>query len=226
MPTSPSAGAHGAAIAETSDDVDAGDHRHAADDGRRPDAVLHRFRRRLLRTNQGPAHAGHRRGPPLRAAGPGEPTRRSGAMLHAANNLVSLGRGIGLRIVLISQRPAKLHKDSLTQVETLVAMRLIAPQDRGDRGLDQANGRILARARDHRVAAVDADRRCVDLVAADRRPRSRPLPARPHLRQRQGAPLAGRLAPRLRRQGHHASPSAPCARRPANSALAMSSAKR
>jgi hypothetical protein len=45
-------------------------------------------------------------------------------MLHAANNLVSLGRSIGLRIVMISQRPAKLHKDSLTQVETLVAMRL------------------------------------------------------------------------------------------------------
>lgn len=52
------------------------------------------------------------------------------AMLHAGNNLVSLGRGLGLRIILISQRPAKLHKDSLTQVETLVAMRLIAPQDR------------------------------------------------------------------------------------------------
>ena len=52
------------------------------------------------------------------------------AMLHAGNNLVSLGRGVGLRIVLISQRPAKLHKDSLTQVETLVAMRVIAPQDR------------------------------------------------------------------------------------------------
>lgn len=47
------------------------------------------------------------------------------AMLHAGNNLVSLGRGVGLRIVLISQRPAKLHKDSLTQVETLVAMRLL-----------------------------------------------------------------------------------------------------
>lgn len=55
---------------------------------------------------------------------------RSGAMLHAGNNLVSLGRSKGLRITLISQRPAKLHKDSLTQVETLVAMRLIAPQDR------------------------------------------------------------------------------------------------
>ena len=60
-------------------------------------------------------------------------TRGSGAMpdmLHAANNLISLGRSRGLRIVLISQRPAKVHKDSLTQVETLVAMRLIAPQDR------------------------------------------------------------------------------------------------
>jgi hypothetical protein len=51
-------------------------------------------------------------------------------MVHAANNLVSGGRARGLRIMLISQRPAKLHKDSLTQVETLIAMRLIAPQDR------------------------------------------------------------------------------------------------
>lgn len=60
-------------------------------------------------------------------------TRGAGAMpdmLHAANNLISLGRSRGLRIVLISQRPAKVHKDSLTQVESLVAMRLIAPQDR------------------------------------------------------------------------------------------------
>lgn len=55
---------------------------------------------------------------------------QSGAMLHATNNLVSLGRGNGIKIAMISQRPAKLHKDSLTQVETMVAMRLIAPQDR------------------------------------------------------------------------------------------------
>lgn len=50
---------------------------------------------------------------------------KSSALVHATNNLVSLGRGVGLRIMLLSQRPAKLHKDSLTQVETLVAMRLI-----------------------------------------------------------------------------------------------------
>jgi hypothetical protein len=58
------------------------------------------------------------------------PNPAAGRMLHAANELVSGGRSRGLRIMLISQRPAKLHKDSLTQVETLVAMRLIAPQDR------------------------------------------------------------------------------------------------
>lgn len=55
----------------------------------------------------------------------------SAQMLHAANNLISLGRARGLRVTLISQRPAKMHKDSLTQVHSLIAMRLIAPQDRG-----------------------------------------------------------------------------------------------
>lgn len=52
------------------------------------------------------------------------------AMLHATNNLLSLGRSKGLRITMISQRPAKLHKDSLTQAHTLIAMMVTAPQDR------------------------------------------------------------------------------------------------
>lgn len=52
------------------------------------------------------------------------------AMLHAGNNLTSLGRSSGFRISLLSQRPAKLHKDSLSQVQTMVAMRMISPQDR------------------------------------------------------------------------------------------------
>ncbi len=82
------------------------------------------FAETLLRTNKGPLtlfiDEAHLFAPQGRVNDP-----RSGEMLHAANNLVSLGRGIGLSIVLISQRPAKLHKDSLTQVETLVAMRLI-----------------------------------------------------------------------------------------------------
>ena len=55
---------------------------------------------------------------------------QSANMLHAANNLISLGRSRGLRITIISQRPAKIHKDALTQIHSLIAMRLIAPQDR------------------------------------------------------------------------------------------------
>ena len=51
------------------------------------------------------------------------------AMLHATNNMVSLGRSAGLRIVMISQRPAKVHKDSLTQAKALVALQLSHPLD-------------------------------------------------------------------------------------------------
>lgn len=50
--------------------------------------------------------------------------------LHAGNELVSQGRSLGLRIVLGSQRSAKLHNDSLTQCSCLMAMRLMAPHDR------------------------------------------------------------------------------------------------
>ncbi|MBA3752658.1 MAG: ATP-binding protein [Nitrospira sp.] len=52
------------------------------------------------------------------------------AMLNAGNNLVSLGRSKGVRVTMITQRPAKLHKDALTQAQSLVAMRVLAPQDR------------------------------------------------------------------------------------------------
>jgi uncharacterized protein len=54
----------------------------------------------------------------------------SAKMLHATNNLISLGRGVGISAMLLTQRPAKLHNDSLTQVETLIAMRVLAPHDR------------------------------------------------------------------------------------------------
>src|ERR1700749_391717 len=86
------------------------------------------FAEALLRANRGPLHLiideAHLFAPQGKVNVPA-----SGKMIGAFNNLISLGRGRGLRIILISQRPAKLHKDSLTQVETLIAMRLIAPQD-------------------------------------------------------------------------------------------------
>lgn len=102
----------------------------------------------LMRKNKGPLHLfldeAHVFAPQGKVPDP-----QSGIMLAAANNLVSGGRSRGLRIVLITQRPAKLHKDALTQVETLVAMRLVAPQDRRAveewirDNADQAKGREI-----------------------------------------------------------------------------------
>jgi uncharacterized protein len=58
------------------------------------------------------------------------PDPQAGKMLHAGNNLVSMGRARGLQIMMVSQRPQKLHKDSLTQAATLIAMQVIHPLDR------------------------------------------------------------------------------------------------
>ncbi len=83
----------------------------------------------IMRKNKGPLHLvvdeSHLFMPQGKVPDP-----QAGVMLAAGNNMVSGGRSRGLRITLITQRPAKLHKDALTQVETLIAMRLIAPQDR------------------------------------------------------------------------------------------------
>ncbi len=58
------------------------------------------------------------------------PDPETGKMLHAANTLASGGRGIGLRLMMLTQRPQKLHKDTLTSADTLIAMRMLAPHDR------------------------------------------------------------------------------------------------
>lgn len=55
----------------------------------------------------------------------------AGKMLHWANRLASEGRGKGITLIAASQRPQKVHKDFLTSAETLVAMRVVHPLDRG-----------------------------------------------------------------------------------------------
>lgn len=54
----------------------------------------------------------------------------TGKMLHAANTLASGGRSRGIQLTMITQRPAKLHKDALTCADAIIAMRMVAPQDR------------------------------------------------------------------------------------------------
>lgn len=77
------------------------------------------------------------------------PDPDAGRMLHAANTLGSAGRSRGIRVTMITQRPAKLHKDLLTCADTLIAMRVLAPQDRAavkdwiDGCGDQAQGKVV-----------------------------------------------------------------------------------
>ncbi len=51
-------------------------------------------------------------------------------MVGAIDDLVRRGRSSGIGVTLITQRAAVIHKDVLTQIEVLVCMRTISPQDR------------------------------------------------------------------------------------------------
>lgn len=54
----------------------------------------------------------------------------SGKALHWTNRLASEGLGKGLHMLFASQRPQKVHNDTLTSAETLIAMRVLHPSDR------------------------------------------------------------------------------------------------
>jgi uncharacterized protein len=50
--------------------------------------------------------------------------------LNRTNTLLAEGRGLGIVCLIASQRPQKVHNDTLTSCETLVAMRVIHSADR------------------------------------------------------------------------------------------------
>lgn len=54
----------------------------------------------------------------------------AGKCLHWSNRVLSEGRGIGIVCLIASQRPQKVHNDTLTSCESLVAMRVIHKADR------------------------------------------------------------------------------------------------
>lgn len=87
------------------------------------------FASTLYRSNKGPLHLvideAHNFAPQGKVPDPD-----TGKMLHAANSLASGGRSRGIRLAMITQRPQKLHKDTLTSADTLIAMRVLAPHDR------------------------------------------------------------------------------------------------
>jgi uncharacterized protein len=64
------------------------------------------------------------------AFAPQRPQKGQERMLGAVEDLVRRGRARGIGVTLVTQRSAVLNKDVLTQIEVLVALRTIAPQDR------------------------------------------------------------------------------------------------
>jgi hypothetical protein len=55
---------------------------------------------------------------------------KAGRVIHWTNRLLAEGRGLGLIFLIASQRPQKVHNDTLTCCETLVAMRVNHAADR------------------------------------------------------------------------------------------------
>lgn len=64
------------------------------------------------------------------AFAPQRPQKGEERLLGAMEDLVRRGRARGLGVMLVTQRAAVLNKNVLTQVEVLVVLRTIAPQDR------------------------------------------------------------------------------------------------
>jgi len=61
---------------------------------------------------------------------PQRPLPDQQVLLNRCEQIVRRGRIKGFRVMMITQRPAELHKSVLSQAGTLVAMKLTAPQDR------------------------------------------------------------------------------------------------
>jgi ribosome-binding protein aMBF1 (putative translation factor) len=64
------------------------------------------------------------------AFAPQQPTGDMTRVLGEVDRIARRGRAFGFRLISITQRPAKLHKDVLTQLSTLIALGVTSPQDR------------------------------------------------------------------------------------------------
>jgi uncharacterized protein len=86
------------------------------------------FLRRLYFRNREPLHVFLDEADEI---APQTPHGEDAKLLGAVEQLVRRGRIKGLGCTLITQRSAVLNKNVLTQIETLIALRTISPQDRG-----------------------------------------------------------------------------------------------
>lgn len=78
---------------------------------------------------------------------PQRPQHGQERMLGAMNDLVRRGRARGIGMTMITQRPAVINKDILTQIECLICLRIMSPQDRAAVGAwVDAHGTVTQKA--------------------------------------------------------------------------------
>lgn len=63
-------------------------------------------------------------------AAPQNPLPETRRLFGEVDRIVRRGRAKGFRVLAITQRPAALHKHVLSQADALIALKLVAPQDR------------------------------------------------------------------------------------------------
>jgi hypothetical protein len=100
----------------------------------------------LYRSNRTPLHLVLDEADDLAPQNPLPENRR---MLGDVDRIVRRGRVRGFRVIMITQRPAVIHKNILSQASTLIAMRLPAKQDR-----DAIEGWIKGQADVEKAAEV------------------------------------------------------------------------
>src|ERR1700730_4543379 len=64
------------------------------------------------------------------AFAPQQPMGELTRVLGEVDRIARRGRNFGFRLISLTQRPAKLNKDVLTQLSTLIAMGVTSPQER------------------------------------------------------------------------------------------------
>lgn len=89
--------------------------------------IVHEFLKSLYRTNRKPIHLVIDEADEF---SPQDLEKDTRALRSTVARIMARGRSLGFRCTLITQRPAKIDKNSISQVESMAVLRVTAPQDR------------------------------------------------------------------------------------------------
>jgi hypothetical protein len=89
--------------------------------------IVHEFLKSLYRINRKPLHLIIDEADEF---APQDLDKETKSLRTTVARIMARGRSLGFRCTLITQRPAKIDKNSISQVESMAVLRVTAPQDR------------------------------------------------------------------------------------------------